>query len=190
MFSVVKKNLASIPVKVTFTKNTDTQEVWSGSQTLVGIITESESKEYEGTTAILQFPEDDPTLDQMKEGFAEAFASALAEGDTRPFVSVSGLVIPPVKPAMGKNPSNGMMTNNILVSISTCEWKNPEIFIDEAPLSLVSFEEAAETTLQNTREAVMANKEVRYAALLEQRSTKAAAMVTQKIQAKAKKKAK
>jgi hypothetical protein len=36
----------------------------------------------------------------------------------------------------------------------------------------------------------MANKEVRYAALLEQRSTKAAAMVTQKIQAKAKKKAK
>lgn len=191
MFNVVKKNLASIPVKVTFTKNTDTQEVWSGNQTLVGIITESERKEYEGTTVILQFPEGDPTMDQMKEGFAEAFAAALAEGDTRPFVSVSGLVIPPVKPAMGKNPSNGMMTNNILVSISTCEWNKPEIFIDEAPLSLVSFEEAAETTLQNTREAVMANKEGRYAALLEQRSAQAAAMAAQaQAKAKAKKKAK
>jgi len=141
MFNVVKKDLASILVKVTFTKNTDTQEVWSGPKTLVGVITESESKQYEGITDILQFAENDPIMDQLKQGFADAFASALAEGDTRPFVSVSGLVIPPAKPAMGKNPSNGMMTNNVLVTISTCQWSNPEIFIDEAPLSLVSFEE-------------------------------------------------
>lgn len=184
MFNVVKKDLASIPVKVTFTKNTDTQEVWSGPKTLVGIVTESEREEYEGITAILQFAENDPTMDQLKQGFAEAFAAALADGDNRPFVSVSGLVIPAVKPAVGKNPSTDMVTNNILVSISSCKWDEPEIFIDEAPLALVGFEEAAETTLQNTRQAVLANKEARNAALLEQRSIQAA---TQGAKAKTKK---
>lgn len=186
MFSVVKKNLASIGVKITFTKNSETQQVWSGNQTLVGVITESTEKQYEGTTAVLQFAENDPIMDELKQGFAEAFTSALADGDKRPFVSLSGLVIPPVKPAMGKNPSNGTMTNNVLISVSACLWKDPEIFIDEAPLDLVGFEEAAETTLQNAREAVMANAEQR-AALLEQRSVQAAALA---VGTKTKKKAK
>lgn len=188
MFNVVKKDLASILVKVTFTKNTDTQEVWFGPQTMVGTITEADHQEYVGTTIVLQFAKDDPIMDQLKQGFAEAFAAALADGDTRPFVSVSGLIIPPAKPAMGKNPSNGMMTNNVLVAISNCQWNNPEIFVDEAPLGLVSFEEAAETTLHNAREAVIANKESRYAALLEQRSVQAATAAIQGAPTKAAKK--
>jgi len=183
MFNVVKKDLASILVKVTFTKNTDTQEVWFGPQTMVGTITEADHQEYVGTTIVLQFAKDDPIMDQLKQGFAEAFAAALADGDTRPFVSVLGLIIPPAKPAMGKNPSNGMMTNNVLVAISNCQWNNPEIL---APLSLVSFEEAAETTLHNARQAVMANKEHR--ALLEQRSVQAATAGIQGAPTKAAKK--